>query len=375
MRYYIDGIDFYNMENQRYWSFPKNYKKDSKLETKEMILSGNYLGARKYDGAFYKFLKDEDGNSFLFSRSRGVSGEFAEKFEWVPHLHEFFNSIPNGTCLLGELYFPEKEGSRHVTTIMGCLKEKAIERQNKGEYLNFYVFDVLAYDGTSYVNETIEFRVAALNAMKITYTPEYVRFANYLEGEALWYTLHEIFAAGGEGIVITKKGTTYQPGKRTARQTLKVKKELGQTIDCFFTGNCSAPIKEYTGKYIEDWTYWLDENDNKIQGKLYEDYQNGRKIIPITRSFFYDIPGSLEIGVVSSDHGNFEFSKFDIIPIGFLSGLAEEIKVNYKDYAGKVIEVTAMEIEKDSKALRHAKMIQFRPDKNWNECTWESIFE
>ena len=143
---YINGVDFHEVEAQKYWTFPKSYKGDPKEETRNMIFSGDYIGSRKMDGAFYKFIKDENGNMELLGRSRSVSGDFLNKIEWVPHLMPFFESLPNGTCFLGELYFPNNEGSNKVTTIMGCLKEKAIARQEKTK-LHYYIFDCLAIDG------------------------------------------------------------------------------------------------------------------------------------------------------------------------------------------------------------------------------------
>ena len=50
----IDGVRFHELESERYWSFPKGYKKDSKAETQSMIFSNEYLGARKMDGAYYQ---------------------------------------------------------------------------------------------------------------------------------------------------------------------------------------------------------------------------------------------------------------------------------------------------------------------------------
>ena len=141
----IDGIDFQELESEKYWSFPKSYKKDSKAETRNMIFSGDYLGTRKMDGAYYRFVKDMDGNMVLQGRSRSVSGEFLNKIDWIPHLHNFFNSLPNGTCLLGELYFPTHEGSSEVTKIIGCKTPKAIERQ-ANDKLHYYIFDVWAFD-------------------------------------------------------------------------------------------------------------------------------------------------------------------------------------------------------------------------------------
>lgn len=358
----IDNINFHNLENQRYWSFPSGYKKDSKMETRNMIFSGEYIGSRKMDGAFYKFIKNDDGTMELLGRSKSVSGDYLNKIDWVPQLHDFFNNLPNGTCLLGELYFPEKEGSSNVTTIMGCLVQKALERQEKGMKLHYYVFDVLAWNGKSLINENIQTRIAHLD--KINFMPYTIK-AIYYEGKELWEELQYILNNGGEGIVITRKGTCYQPGKRPARQTLKVKKELHETIDCFFTGKVTPPTKEYTGKEIETWQYWLNERtDERIQGEYYKEYFNGAPYIPITKPYFNGWAGSLEIGVVKENK---------VIPIGYLSGLSDEIKSNYKNYKGKVIEVGAMEILPTG-GLRHAKLIQFRPDLNIEDCTWEKIF-
>lgn len=362
----IDNVDFHELPAQKYWSFPSGYKKDSKAETQNMIFSGDYVGSRKMDGAFYKFIKDENGNMELIGRSKSVKGDYIDKIEWVPHLHEFFNSLPNGTCLLGELYFPEKEGSSNVTTIMGCLPQKARDRQEKGMKLHYYVFDVLAIDGESIYQQNIEDRVDEIDILYKAYKNEkYVEFAKYYEGKELWNHLQETLNVGGEGVVITKKGTCYQPGKRPARQTLKVKKELHETIDCFFTGHATAPTKEYTGKEIETWQYWLNERtDEKLNGEYYKEYFNGAPLIPITKPYFNGWAGSLEIGVIKNDK---------VVPIGYLSGLSDEIKANYKDYKGKVIEVGAMEVL-ETGGLRHAKMLNFRPDLTVKECTWEKIW-
>ena len=134
MKGFIDGIDFHSLPAQKYWSMPASWAPERKQqEVKSAIFSGEYVGARKIDGAFYKFVKDEDGNMELLGRSKSVNGDYLNKIEWVPQLRSFFNTLPKGTCLIGEIYFPHNEGSNHVTTIMGCLKDKAIARQEAGE--------------------------------------------------------------------------------------------------------------------------------------------------------------------------------------------------------------------------------------------------
>ena len=368
----IDGIDFQNVEAEKYWSFPKSFKGDPKEETRNMIFSGNYIGARKMDGAYYRFIKDMDGNMRLQGRSKSVSGEYLDKLDHVPHLLPYFESLPNDTCLLGEIYFPNNEGSSNVTTIMGCLAPKAVERQQKGEKLHYYIFDVWAYAGRSRMNNTMEERVVLLDDIYNDWADDannerhsaigYIDFAAYWSGNDLWEVLQRTLAAGGEGIVMTKKGTVPSPGKRTARKTLKVKKELAENIDCFFTGRGTAPTRLYTGKEIETWKYWQNmRTGQKIEGEMYKDYKDGAALEPLTKPAFYGWAGSLEIGVLKDG---------EVYPIGFLSGLADEIKANPGAQRMKCIEVTAMEILPTG-GIRHAKLERFRPDLAPTDCTYE----
>ena len=369
----IDGIDFQELESEKYWSFPKSFKGDPKEETRNMIFSGEYIGARKMDGAYYRFIKDMNGNMRLQGRSKSVSGEYLDKLDHVPHLMSYFKGLPNGTCLLGEIYFPNNEGSSNVTTIMGCLTPKAIERQEKREKLHYYIFDIWAWNGKSLLKSNIEERIELLQIISeqrgeevvSNGLEEYTEFASYFKGKELWNRLQTILANNGEGIVMTKLHTVPSPGKRTARKTLKVKKELAENIDCFFTGRASAPTRLYSGKEIETWKYWEDmRTGTRIEGEMFKEYQLGGLIEPVTKPYFYNWAGSLEIGVMKNG---------EVKPIGFLSGLTDEIKANYKDYKGRCIEVAAMEVLPTG-GIRHGKMMRFRDDLNCADCTWSKIF-
>lgn len=365
MKGYICGYNFAEMEAMRYYAPPASWDEDKKkMLPRSYIFSGDWIAAEKKDGFFAKFVKDEDGNMMLYSRSRNVNREYINKIEWVPQLKEFFNEMPNGTCLLGELYFPEKPGSHNVTSIMGCLKEKAISRQESGPKLHYYIFDILAWDGKSFLDKTIEDRVEELILGWRAYPYQYVEWAEYFEGEKLWNKLQLILASGGEGMVLLKKDGKYEPGKRPSKTTLKVKRELQESLDCFFTGRATPPTRIYSGISLPSWEYWEDPiTKEKLKGNHYREYMNGVPIEPVTKSYFNGMAGSLEIGVLRDGK---------VYPIGYLSGLSDEIKSNYKDYTGKCLEVGAMQFTEDN-ALRHAKMIRLRPDLNIEDCTWEKL--
>ena len=379
---FIDGYDFGEMEAMKYYAPPSTWSDEKKRENARMkIYSGEWYGAEKKDGYFAKLIKDEDGNIILYSRSRGVNGKFADKHEWVPHLKPFFDFLPNGTCLLGELYLPSQPGSRNITTIMGCLKEKAIARQEKGEKLHFYVFDCLAWCGFNYMTKKAWHRFNfVMTAIPLTF--DYVSAATYVSGADLNILLQETLARGDEGVVITHKDGLYEPGKRPSKTTLKIKKELKQTIDCFFTGTGSAPTKEYTGKEIETWKYWQNQmTGEKVEAEMYKEYKNGCPIIPITKGYYHGWAGSLEIAVFRHRVGSkckirgVEYEDTEVFPIGWLSGLPDEMKADPKKYAFIPIEVTAMEYDSINRSLRHGKMVGWRKDLTLNDCTLDKLEE
>lgn len=374
---YINGIDFHNLEAEKYWSFPKSYKGDPHKETKSFILSGEYIGSEKKDGHYARLIKDEDGNIILQGRTKGVGGEYLDKHEWVPQLKDFFDYLPNGTCLLGELYFPNQRGSRKVTTILGCLKDKAIERQEAGEKLCYYVFDIWAFGGVSYLDALASVRALNLGNLDFDFNNpkhpgcDYVQFAKYFEGEPLWEELARILNSGGEGIVITRANSKPEPGKRTARKTLKVKMEIEQTIDAFLDGTYKLPTRLYGGTTPESWLYWENiKTGEKIASNKYPEYSCGQPWEPISKGYYYGWASAVSFSVMKNGKPE---------RIGWISGITEELKsgiVNDSEqWINKVAEISAMEIEHIDGAysLRHAKIIQWRDDKNPEDCEFSQI--
>lgn len=375
----IDGYDFWNMEAMKYFSPSTSWSADKKKENaKNKIFSEEWLGAQKRDGAFYMFIKDMEGNMYLRPRSRNVKKEFVNKIDWVPHLHSFFDEIDNGTVFLGEIYLPRDEQAKTTTSFMNCLLNKAIKKQKKEEdKLHYYIFDILAEHGESLLDEAAERRFNRLGAFARAYSSPYVDWAEYVDGKELWELLQNLLAAGYEGVVITNKKATYNPGKRSNKVSLKIKKELQDTIDCIVIG-AEPPSKEYSGWETETWNYWFDAiNNERITAQeylnlkhvpIYTDYVEGAPLYPVTKNWFYGWAGSWRLGA---------YKDGKIVQIGRLSGLTDEMRENWKNYVGRVVEVSCMEImdnEQGGKGLRHPKLLSIREDVEPKECTWERIF-
>jgi hypothetical protein len=369
----IDGFDFGQMEAMKYYSISKSYKGNKTEKAKYMTLSGDYIGARKMDGVFSLIIKDMDGNFYMRGRNTNVNGDYADKVDWIPHIIDELKEIPNGTALLGEIYFKDDEGSRKVTTILGCLLEKALQRQEKGKRLHFYCFDVLAYDGKSLIETPIEVRTGQY-LTKIS-SNDYIEVAEYLEGEDLWNLFIDTIAIGGEGIVITQKDCHYLCGKRTAWKTLKLKKELEDGIDCFLSGRYKEATKLYTGKDVDNWQLWSSEKTGeKLEGKYYTDYMNGKPIVPVTKNYFYGWAGSVELAAYDKENDR-------IIPIGYVSGVTDEVKKgivqNNEEWKYKCCVATCMELEHidGNFSMRHPRLVRFRDDKNWQDCDIRDIWK
>ena len=370
MKGFINGYNFADLEVQKYFAPPASWSDEKKkCETRNRIFSGDWYGARKVDGALYVFLKDEDGNITLRGRSKSVNGEYLDKWDHLPQLEGWASEIPNGSCLLGEVYRPGDEGSKVTTTIMGCLTNKAIERQKEeSQKMHYYVFDVLAWDGESFLKKKAIDRFDFLITLWRAYPSKYVEYAEYVSGSALWDTLQELLLDGFEGMVITKGDSYYEPGKRPSKTTLKVKQELKETIDCVVIG-ANPPTRISNTTEIINWTYWENSlTHEKMNGEFFNEYEKGLPIEPVTKNYFYGWCGSLKLGLYDEE-GKMHH-------VGDLSGVTDEIKENWKDYIGKVVEISAMEITTNQQGgfgFRHPRMLGFR-EKNPQECTLAQIY-
>ena len=374
----IEGINFYELEAMKYYSPSTSWSAEKKKENAEQkIFSSDWLGSLKRDGTFCMCGRNQDGEIFLRPRARNVKKEFVNKVDWVPQFHQFLKELDPGTVFLGEVYLPLNEQAKATTSILNCLLPKSLKRQeNEENRLYLYIFDVLAENGKSYLNMRAEERFDLLNAFSRAYPDEYVSWAKYYEGKELWDKLQEYLLDGCEGMVITHKDSPYEPGKRSAKRTLKIKKELQETIDCIVIG-ANAPTKLYTGKEPEIWEYWFDESTNekilakdfleKTHQNIYTAYVEGATVVPVTKNWFNGWAGSLKLGLYDGDN---------LVHVGDLSGVTDEIKERWQEVVGQIVEISCMEITHDKNGkpgFRHCRLINWRADKKPQECLMEQI--
>lgn len=367
MEIMINDFDFWNMDAQKYYSFTSAFKGDKKAKAKELCESGRYLGSRKMDGAWNMIIKDNDGNYHLRSRTAGVGGGFVDKAEWIPQICDCLAAVPNGSVLIGEVYFPNNEGSRKITSVLNCLKDKCLDRQKKNGYLHYYVFDVICWGGESMIDMEFEKRITYLDKL----SGDYIETAQYVEGSNLWNLFGEVIAAGGEGIVITRKDCHYLCGKRTAWMTLKMKKELEDTIDAFVDGDYKVATRLYNGKELETWTYWENtKTGEKFNTCKFNEYTNGEPLDPISKGHYHGWASAISFSVMKDGKPTH---------VAWISNIPEEIKrdivFNPEKWVNKVAELAAMEAENitGEYALRHGKIEKWRADKAPADCDYSQF--
>lgn len=350
--------------------------------------SGEYFAQIKKDGYWYQFEKDFDGNFHLWSRNVSkVTGMLTEKTANVPEIIIGLEGVPNGTVIIGEIYYPGKR-SKDVTPIMGALPELAIERQN-GEYghLHYYVHDMIYYGGHDLTQVRADVRYDLLKAAYYKHSlwcpfdengQSLVELAERVD-DNIQEAVAAALAAGEEGMVLKKRTAPYSPGKRPVWDTIKIKKT--DTCDAVIMGTEPATVPydgkldlgfNYTGLDADEWPYWaIYDSTNMLHTVPLGTHEVIKTINystrPITKAAYYGWDTAIRIGAYDDD-GN-------LVSIGTVSsGLSDEDKKNLKSYIGKVCELAGMEKDRTAHTLRHFHFKRIREDKDPSECSIKSIF-
>jgi ATP-dependent DNA ligase len=339
-----------------------------------------------WDNKNYQFQVKEDGDRRLLyftdnkvyntSRSKGTDTGFpVDKTNNVPHIRDLNILELEGTII--DCEFIHNRGFQDgVRKIMGCLPQKAIERQEEWGLIEVYVFDIIALKGKFFVDEPLSVRMEILAATFEAYFKDipFFKLVKIVEGskEELIQKFQELVANGGEGFVAKDINSTYRLSTEKCLSPLKnawikVKKEFNG--DFIVTG-FEPPSYEYTGDHLDTHPYWQDETGDKftlrgIDEAITYSHNNGINIKPITKYYYKNWIGGIKFA---------EYENGKLVERGTCSGmtesLREELSVNPDKYIGKVIEIDAMERTKD-KALRQPVFVRFRSDKLPEECRYE----
>ncbi len=359
---------------------PMKYKEAKTPEERMATINDpNVVLTVKKDGASYMLCKDLEGEVHMYSG--GISkknGLPIDKIDNVPHLKEMAEKhFPNGSLLIGEIcsYYDWKENkwcehsaSKRVSSIMGCNAPLAISRQNQTKPVEFYLFDVLFWDGEDWFNKDFQDRYRKLSKIRldIIMNTENEKIFDWLTiveliKEDKEATLAQWFAEGREGAMCYrlhsdgKKGADYvirEIGSPALRRDNGTKIKTMSTYDVVILG-VEAPEKTYNGKYADTYEY-RDEDDN-----------------PVNRLWALGMANAFSIGCYDE---NGELVKIGTVASGLTDEIRKDAADNVENYIGRVIEVRCMSADSKNKTLRHPVFLQFRDDKDAVDCTEDTIF-
>ena len=329
---------------------------------------GTWFAELKKDGALYMYVKGTEGQDYLFGRTVSKkTGLLTEKSANVPHIIKAFKDIPYGTIILGEIYYPGKT-SKDVTSIMGCLPAKAIERQ-KGAYgpIHYYIYDCLEYGGISLLPYDNWSRYCVTQAIysKVIDKCDAIELAAAVD-EEIYATIGVALESGEEGMVVKKKTALYEPGKRP--QTMLKAKQV-DFIDAVIMG-FNDPVIEYTGKELESWQYWVNGYDGS---HLPIGIHYGEEIaVPVTKHYYYGWKNAIIIGAYDSQG---RLKEIGTIASGLTDELRQAFAEEPEKYLGKVVKIQCMMKDNKEQTLRHGFWQGLHDEKNPEDCTLESIFK
>jgi len=299
--------------------------------TEDLWTNKDYVAEEKLDGERFKMHIFKDGNRFDSRTISKKTNRFTEKTGNVPHLSGMLLPGLAGTVLDGEIKFGDD--SMSTSTIMGCLPEEAVKRQEEaGKWVNYYVFDILFLNGKDVREEPYFHRKSLLG-----YVFEQLRDNPHFKLAKCEYVhkkkfCDDIFAEGGEGVILKNLDAPYSDKKAW------VKVKAVATFDVVIMG-----YEEATPETIK----------------------KGDEYATISRLAANGWIGA----VVFGQYVNGKLKKF-----GQCSGMPDDIRAKYSanknKYIGQVIKIEAQSRIPKTGYFRHPRFVGERPDKNAISCVY-----
>lgn len=203
-----------------------------------------------------------------------------------------------------------------------------------------------------------------------------------------------IVATGGEGVMVKPLDGKYY--HKRGREYQKIKKFL--TREVIIMG-FTEPTDDYKGKFptIDKWDYWETVEQDRVdlsgctaaEREQFKRNWYPNECRPISKFYCYDWVGTIRFGVAITPEEMNKLpknKKFNIeemilegddvlvLEVGECSGFDEDTRKMFsedpKSWVGKVIEVKANEIFRDTGKLRHPRYLRVREDKAPTSCTY-----
>ena len=372
--------DFFTAEPMKYYAPSASMSREAfRAKLDQMIASNNYIWSEKIDGNWSRAVITPERKVL---QTRGISvktktyGEIQTK---VMFWNDIVKAFPNTTCVfLGEIY-REGDIDRGIGSVLRCLDDKALARQ-KDNPLHLYIFDVLCYNGIELMDKGIEERITYIPKIVKQINSPLVQGAKYYEMDDTFFdNMNDIFAHGGEGAVTFKKTAKYEFGKRGphAWDSVKVKQEISSDVDALITGVIPCE-KNYQGKELASWTMWQNTRTGElVSGEYFGNYQLGESYIPVSRNYFNNYCGAIQVSVYDKNH--------NLVPLCNVAGLTDDFKTQLRDnfdewylcpitIGGMMVSTAGANSDGVGISIRHPYIKSIRKgDINPDDCTLSKI--
>lgn len=378
---------------------------ETEEEQDEKLNDSNYIVEEKFDGTRAILHFKSYGCRVFSRRISKKTNWFTENSDSLPQMRDLIIPELDGTIIDGEMFIPDRP-FKDVSSTLNCKWDKAIERQKELGDIVLHTFDILYYKGIKIEHLSLKrrktflrkvFDVLKKHGVKcivevpyfecgkhilIQHKEPYDNWGEMLANAREYY--NRIVSYGGEGVIVKDTRAIYE--HKRSKGFLKIKKFY--TRECILMG-FSEPTKYYDGKFPDDrWDYWeTPDNEEKLfptdsaKSLLKKGYK------PLTKFHYMKWVGNMLFGVLITDEEvkslpkgktfdfdyiiNTEGVKQKVLIVGECSGFDDELRCKLSDkYLGRVIEVKCNEIFKDTGKLRHPRFLRFRPDKDFEECTY-----
>lgn len=282
-----------------------------------------YIIEPKYDGFRLVAYVHDDGVDFYTRELKKQNGK-------LPYIEEQLSKMfPSGTVLDGEItaHYQNDDGTyemdfEHVQSVMLSLPERSVQVAQEVRPLNYYMFDIMFYDGEDIRGKTLRERKITLKVLTSAKGKmDNVFLGPFVEAKQEYHD--EWYNSGFEGSVAKLLDSTYQSGSRS-KGWFKIKPH--KEVDVIVTG--------YT--------------EGDTEGK------------------YHDTIGSITFG--QPDENGV------IIERGQCSGMTEDMRYdvgnNRDKYLGKVMTIKHMGVYKGSTRFRHPQFLRWRDDKPASQVIW-----